>query len=73
AIWGDTSHPTMEGLKSRPRPLEGRCAVCPALPLCNGNLRVRAETATGDMWAPDPACYLTDAELKKVGEALNGL
>ncbi len=70
-IWEDTSHPIMAGLKARPRPLEGRCAVCPALPLCNGNLRVRAETATGDPWAPDPACYLTDQELLKVGEALS--
>ncbi|MEE9198203.1 MAG: radical SAM protein [Dehalococcoidia bacterium] len=70
-IWEDTSHPVMAGLKSKPRPLVGRCAACPALPLCNGNLRVRAEMATGDVWASDPACYLTDAELVKVGEALN--
>lgn len=69
-IWEDTSHPVMAGLKAKPRPLEGRCAACPALPLCNGNLRVRAETATGNPWAPDPACYLSDAELQKVGEAL---
>jgi len=72
-IWEDTSNPVMAGLKARPRPLEGWCAVCPALALCNGNLRVRAEAATGNMWAEDPACYLSDAELKKVGEALNGL
>ncbi len=73
AIWEDTSDPVMAGLKARPRPLEGRCAVCPALALCNGNLRVRAETATGNVWAPDPACYLSDAELEKVGGALHGL
>jgi MoaA/NifB/PqqE/SkfB family radical SAM enzyme len=48
----------------------GRCAACPALPLCNGNLRMRAETATGNPWAPDPACYLTDQELATVGAAL---
>jgi hypothetical protein len=24
---------------------------------------VRAEAATGDLWNPDPACYLTDAEI----------
>ncbi|MBI2171107.1 MAG: radical SAM protein [Chloroflexi bacterium] len=71
AIWEDTTHPIMAGLKARPRPLEGRCAACPALPLCNGNLRVRAETATGNPWAPDPACYLTDLELATVGKALH--
>lgn len=71
-IWEDTSHPVMAALKAKPRPLEGRCAACPALRLCNGNLRVRAESATGDLRAPDPACYLTDAQLAKVGAALNG-
>ena len=25
--------------------------------------RVRAEAAYGDIWAPDPACYLTDREI----------
>jgi radical SAM protein with 4Fe4S-binding SPASM domain len=70
-IWEDTTHPVMAGLKAKPRPLEGRCATCPALPLCNGNLRVRAETATGNGWAPDPACYLSDAELEKAGKALH--
>lgn len=70
AIWEDTSDAVMAGLKARPRPLAGRCATCPALALCNGNLRVRAETATSDPWAPDPACYLTDAELQHVGQAL---
>jgi radical SAM protein with 4Fe4S-binding SPASM domain len=69
-IWEDRSHPVMAGLKARPRPLEGRCGQCPALPLCNGNLRVRAESSTGNPWASDPACYLTDAELKDVGDYL---
>ncbi|MBI4339569.1 MAG: radical SAM protein [Chloroflexi bacterium] len=71
AIWEDTSDPIMAGLKAKPRPLKGRCASCPALRLCNGNLRVRAETATGDPWAPDPCCYMSDAELRRVGEALH--
>jgi MoaA/NifB/PqqE/SkfB family radical SAM enzyme len=26
-------------------------------------LRVRAEAVTGNPWAPDPACYLTDEEI----------
>ena len=33
--------------------------------MCGGNFRVRAEAATGDLWAPDPACYLTDEEIAK--------
>ncbi|MCC6443982.1 MAG: radical SAM protein [Armatimonadetes bacterium] len=62
-IWTDTSDPLMAGLKNRKPLLEGRCAVCKYLDICNGNLRVRAEAATGNPWAPDPACYLTDAEI----------
>jgi radical SAM protein with 4Fe4S-binding SPASM domain len=72
-IWEDTSDPIMAGLKAKPRSLEGRCGACPALRLCNGNLRVRAETATGSPWGPDPACYLTDTELQKVGAVLDDL
>ena len=35
----------------------------PLAGICGGNFRVRAEAATGDLWAPDPACYLTDEEI----------
>ncbi|SCK19389.1 heme d1 biosynthesis radical SAM protein NirJ [Vogesella sp. LIG4] len=63
AIWPDTSHPLMAGLKQRPRPVTGRCAACAHLAICNGNTRVRAWQLTGDYWAADPACYLTDAEI----------
>ncbi len=72
-IWDDTSDPVMAGFKAKPRPLEGRCAVCPSLSICNGNLRVRAESATGNIWAADPACYLSDAELERLGSVLNGV
>ncbi len=43
--------------------LQGRCAHCRWVKLCNGNLRARAETHYGDIWAQDPACHLTDAEI----------
>ncbi|MFC3625962.1 heme d1 biosynthesis radical SAM protein NirJ [Vogesella amnigena] len=63
AIWPDTSHPLMAGLKQRPRPVTGRCAACSHLDICNGNTRVRAWQLCGDYWAADPACYLSDAEI----------
>ena len=53
----------MCGLKDRKGLLKGRCAQCYYLDLCNGNLRVRAEAVSGDIWAEDPACYLTDSEI----------
>jgi len=62
-IWMDTSDPLMAGLKQQPRPLEGRCARCRYQAICNGNTRVRAEQTTGNFWAEDPGCYLTDAEI----------
>lgn len=62
-IWTDTSNDLMAGLKDRKRRLKGRCAICKWLEVCNGNFRSRAEAATGDPWAPDPACYLTDEEI----------
>jgi radical SAM protein with 4Fe4S-binding SPASM domain len=65
AIWDDRSDPLMAGLKQRPRPVKGRCATCAHLPVCNGNTRTRAYQVTGDMWAEDPGCYLTDAEISQ--------
>ncbi|MCB1490528.1 MAG: heme d1 biosynthesis radical SAM protein NirJ [Rhodobiaceae bacterium] len=62
-IWPDTSDPVMAGLKQRPRAVSGRCGACTHLAICGGNTRVRALQLTGDPWAEDPACYLTDAEI----------
>jgi radical SAM protein with 4Fe4S-binding SPASM domain len=62
-IWTDTSEPLLQGLRNRKRLLKGRCARCQYLDLCNGNLRVRAETVFDDVWAEDPACYLSDEEI----------
>ncbi len=63
AIWPDVSEPLMAGLKQTPRPLQGRCGVCHYQKICNGNTRVRAAQTTGNVWAEDPGCYLTEAEI----------
>lgn len=62
-IWQDRSDPLMDGLKSHPRPLQGRCGKCTYRDVCGGNTRVRAYQLTGNFWAEDPACYLTDQEI----------
>lgn len=62
-IWQDTSEPLMAGLKKQHRPLEGRCALCRHREICGGNSRTRAWQLTGNPWAEDPGCYLTDAEI----------
>jgi len=63
AIWSDTRHPVMAGLKARPRAIKGRCGTCAYFDVCGGNTRVRAMKVSGDPWAEDPACYLDDAEI----------
>jgi radical SAM protein with 4Fe4S-binding SPASM domain len=62
-IWSDPSNELMMRLKDKKTYVKGRCSQCRWLDVCGGNFRVRAEAATGDLWAPDPACYLTDQEI----------
>ena len=62
-IWTDASDPLLTKLKQKRKYVTGRCATCRWLDICAGNFRVRAEAVTGDVWAPDPACYLTDEEI----------
>ncbi|MBI4964140.1 MAG: 12,18-didecarboxysiroheme deacetylase [Desulfomonile tiedjei] len=62
-IWTDTSDELLMRLKEKKKYVKGRCAECRWLDICGGNFRVRAEAIHGDVWAPDPACYLTEAEI----------
>jgi len=64
-IWSDPSDPLLSKLKEKKDHVKGRCATCKWLDICAGNFRVRAEALTGDVWAPDPACYLTDQEISE--------
>lgn len=64
-IWTDTSQSVLAGLRNRARLIKGRCGAssCGWFDICNANLRARALAVTGDLWASDPACYLTDDEI----------
>lgn len=68
-IWMDTSDPIMRGLKEKPRKIKGRCGKCRYFNICGGNTRVRALQLTGDPWAEDPACYLTEREIRGMNVA----
>lgn len=61
-IWTG-SDPMLAQLRQRPRPLKGRCGACAHKAVCGGNTRIRALQLTGDPWAEDPACYLSDREI----------
>lgn len=62
-IWTDTKNNLMAGRKDRTSFLKGRCSNCNWIKICGGGLRARAHKEYGDIWAPDPACYLTDEEI----------
>ncbi len=62
-IWLDSSVQLLDGLRNRKALLQGRCASCRWLKVCNGNFRARAEAATGNYWESDPGCYLLDEEI----------
>ncbi len=64
-IWSDTSDPLLSKLKEKKDHVKGRCVTCNWLDICAGSFRVRAEAMTGDVWAPDSACYLTDEEISE--------
>ncbi len=63
-IWADATNPTLAALRSRNGRLVGRCADCRFLGICGGGFRVRAVQVHGNLWAPDPACYLSSAEIE---------
>jgi radical SAM protein with 4Fe4S-binding SPASM domain len=65
-IWKDTSDALLAGLKDRKSLIKAnadRCAKCKWFDVCNGNFRVRAEAVFNNVWADDPACYLTAEEI----------
>ena len=62
-IWTEPEDDLLLKLKDKKQYVKGRCASCAWLDICGGNFRVRAEAVSGDVWAPDPACYLTDDEI----------
>lgn len=64
SIWKNGNNKILSGLRDRKRLLKGRCSKCKWINVCNGNFRTRAESLSGDFWEEDPACYLTDQEIR---------
>ncbi|MEQ9455389.1 MAG: radical SAM protein [Phycisphaeraceae bacterium] len=72
-IWGDPMAPRLRTLRRRPEGLPEQCQSCRFVSVCNGNLRTRAEVATGDFMGMDPQCYLTDQERALTKRAAMGI
>ena len=62
-IWTDRSNEFLMQLKNKYEHVTGKCRTCRFLDVCGGNFRARGQT-TGELWGVDPACYLTDAEIR---------
>jgi len=62
-IWSKATDPRLAILRDRRKHLPTRCQECRFVGVCNGNLRTRAEAATGDWMGFDPSCYLTAEEI----------
>ena len=60
-IWRDPDNPLLKNLRRKHELVKGKCAECAHKDVCGG-CRIRAESVFGDMWAEDPACYLTERE-----------
>jgi len=67
-IWTDTTNEFLMKMKDKKNHVGGRCKECRWLPICAGNFRARAESIKGDPWDEDPACYLSDEEIKKAAD-----
>ncbi len=64
-IWTNVDNEFLMKLKEKKKYVKGRCAESRWLDICGGNFRARAESVANDPWDSDPACYLTDEEIKK--------
>lgn len=62
-IWFENSDDLFNKLKNKILYLNDRCNKCKFVKICGGALRVRALRTFGNVWATDPACYLTDDEI----------
>ena len=61
-IWSKATDPRLAILRNRRGLLPQACQSCRFLPVCNGNLRTRAESSTGDWLGFDPSCYIDEHE-----------
>lgn len=61
-IWYDKDNALLKALREKATHLKGKCRACNYKTLCGG-CRIRAQAVSGDIWAEDPVCYLTEEEI----------
>ncbi|MFQ5952881.1 MAG: radical SAM protein [Candidatus Omnitrophota bacterium] len=63
-IWYDNNNEFLNMIRNGREKLKGRCGLCKYKTGCGG-CRLRAEKRFTDLWVEDPACYLTEEEIRK--------
>lgn len=64
-IWMNPDNQFLTDLRRREELVKGKCGRCRFLDICRGGFRARAEAKFDDVWAEDPACYLTWEETER--------
>jgi len=62
-IWRSDDNELLVKLRNKQNFIKGRCGECQFKYVCAG-CRIRAEVVKDDVWAEDPACYLTDDDME---------
>lgn len=63
-IWLKSENETLLKLRAKERYVKGKCGRCDFAHFCGG-CRVRAGVFHADVWEEDPACYLSEEEIRK--------
>jgi radical SAM protein with 4Fe4S-binding SPASM domain len=63
-IWSNTADPVLGKLRNKDAFADPRCLKCRWFSLCKGNYRFLDSDASDASWLNEPACYLTDEEVR---------
>lgn len=63
-IWLNDDNELLCKLRAKKEYLKGKCGRCGFVDICGG-CRIRAEIVYSDPWQEDPACYLSEEEIKR--------
>ena len=63
-IWLNAGNPVIQKLRDKSSFADPRCKTCKFFALCKGNYRFLDNDPADQNWINEPACYLTDDEIK---------
>jgi radical SAM protein with 4Fe4S-binding SPASM domain len=63
-IWNNSADLVLYRLRNKRKFADGRCLSCRWFDYCKGNYRFLAADSADRYWLNEPACYLTDDEIK---------